>query len=344
MNVPGGESVKVRAARVPALVVLATIFCFGAQPAQAYLHLTVSVGSTPTRLKWNEARVRWFATDRSVPGVSASQFQTAVASAFGTWEEVPTASIAFQFVGFTGAVPFDDDEISVFGFDAEPELERVLGATSFVFDTRTGAIVESDVFFNSIFLWSTSATGDPARFDLQSVAAHEIGHFVGLGHSALGETEVRPEGGRRVFASGAVMFPISLGRGVTKDRTLQPDDIAGVSDLYPDGGFGDSTGAIAGRVQKNGAGVTGAHVVAFDPETGALVGAFAVGAGGAFQIAGLSPGAHVVRVEPLDDADIDSFFASLDVDLDFQVTFHSRLVVAPAGGTSNPFDVAVRPK
>jgi hypothetical protein len=140
------------------------------------------------------------------------------------------------------------------------------------------------------------------------------------------------------------MFPISLGRGVTKDRTLQPDDIAGVSDLYPDGGFGDSTGAIAGRVQKNGAGVTGAHVVAFDPETGALVGAFAVGAGGAFQIAGLSPGAHVVRVEPLDDADIDSFFASLDVDLDFQVTFHSRLVVAPAGGTSNPFDVAVRPK
>lgn len=326
------------------LVVLAMLLCLNAQPAQAYLHLTVSVGSTPTRLKWNEARVRWFATERSVSGVSASQFQTAVASAFATWEELPTASIAFQFVGFTGAVPFEDDAISVFGFDAEPELDRVLGATSFVFDTRTGALVESDVFFNSIFLWSTSATGDPARFDLQSVATHEIGHFMGLGHSALGETEVRPEGGRRVFASGAVMFPVSLGRGVTKDRTLQPDDIAGVSDLYPDGGFPDSTGAIVGRVQRNGAGITGAHIVAFDPMTGALVGGFSLGAGGAFQIAGLSPGAHVVRVEPLDDADVDSFFTSLDVNMDFQVTYHPRLVIAPAGGTSERFDVSVRPK
>ena len=330
--------------RPRSVVLLAMLLCVGAQPAQAYLHLTFSVGSTPTPLKWDEARVRWFATDRSVPSVSATQFQTAVASAFGTWEGVPTASIAFQFVGFTGAVPFEDDGISVFGFDAEPELDRVLGATSFVIDTRTGEIVESDVFFNSIFTWSTSAAGEAGRFDLQSVAVHEIGHFVGLGHSALGETEIRPEGGRRVLASGAVMFPISLGRGVTTDRTLQPDDIAGVSDLYPDGDFRDSTGAVAGRVRQNGTGVTGAHIVAFDPKTGALVGGFSLGEGGAFQIAGLSPGAHVLRVEPLDDADLDSFFASLDVDLDFQVTIHPRLVVAPAGGASERFDVAVRPK
>ena len=99
-----------------------------------------------------------------------------------------------------------------------------------------------------------------------------IGHFVGLGHSALGETEVRPEGGRRVFASGAVMFPVSLGRGVTKDRELQPDDIAGVSDLYPDGDFSDTSGALSGRVTLNGTGVIGAHVVAFNPRTGALIG------------------------------------------------------------------------
>ena len=87
----------------------------------------------------------------------------------------------------------------------------MLGATSFVVDTLTGEIVESDVFFNSIFTWSTAAAGDASRFDLQSVATHEIGHFVGLGHSAIGETEIRPDGGRRVLASGAVMFPDLVG-------------------------------------------------------------------------------------------------------------------------------------
>jgi hypothetical protein len=315
-----------------------------AQPAQAYLHLTSSTGSTQTPLKWNQARLRWFATDRGVAGVTAAQFQTAVAAGFATWEAVPTASVAFQFVGFTSAVPFDDDGISTFGFDAQPDLDRVLGATSFVVDTLTGEIVESDVFFNSIFTWSTAAAGDASRFDLQSVATHEIGHFVGLGHSAIGETEIRPDGGRRVLASGAVMFPISLGRGITADRTLQPDDIAGVSDLYPDGDFDDTTGAISGRVVRNGTGVIGAHVIAFNPKTGVIIGGFSIGQGGTFQIAGLTPGAHVIRVEPLDDADVDSFFSPSGIDVDFQVTLFPRLIVAPAGGASDRFDVSVRPK
>jgi hypothetical protein len=327
-----------------ALTLLVVIASLTAQPAQAYLHLTSSTGLTQTPLKWDQTRVRWFATDRGVPGVTASQFQAAAAAGFATWEAVPTASVTFQFVGFTSALPFDDDTISTFGFDAQPDLDRVLGATSFVVDTLTGDIVESDVFFNSIFTWSTAAAGEASRFDLQSVATHEIGHFIGLGHSAIGETEIRPDGGRRVLASGAVMFPISLGRGVTSDRTLQPDDIAGVSDLYPDRDVEDTTGAISGRVVRNGTGVIGAHVVAFNPKTGTLIGGFSLGQGGTFQIAGLTPGAHVIRVEPLDDADIDSFFSPSGIDVDFQVTLLPRLIVAPEGGASDRFDVSVRPK
>ena len=309
------------------------------QSAHAYSHFTNSEG---TRLRWDAPRVRWFATERGVPGVSATEFQAALARAFATWEAVPTATVAFEFVGFTSAEPLEDDGVSVFGFQNHPEMERVIGATTFVFDTITGELVESDVFFNSAFTWST--TGDLERFDLQSVAVHEIGHFVGLGHSALGETELRPEGGRRVLGAAAVMFPISLGRGSTKDRELQPDDIAGISDLYPDGDFRANTGAVRGRVRRGNRAVPGAHVAAFNIRTGTLTGGFAVGEGGEFQIAGLSPGAYVIRVEPLDDADVESFFSSAGVDIDFQVTFHPRLVVAPAGGAGQSFDVAVRPK
>jgi hypothetical protein len=98
-------------------------------------------------------------------------------------------------------------------------------------------------------------------------------------------------------------------------------------------------------VVRNGSGVLGAHVVAYNIETGDLVGGFTLNGDGEFQIAGLAPGPYVIRVEPLDDADIESFFAArTPVDLSFQVTFHDRLFVAPAGGAGEAFTVTVRPK
>jgi len=315
------------------------------QDAHAYLHFSTTIRGESRMLQWQRTPVRWFAGDRGAAGVSASTFQAAMMRAFSTWEAVPSASITFQFGGFTGAQPFDDDGISVLGFQDHPEMERVLGATGFLIDTITGEIVESDIFFNSAFLWSTAADGDPARFDLESVAIHEIGHFLGLGHSAIGETEMRPEGGRRVLGSAAVMFPIALGRGITRDRQLLPDDIAGVSDLYPEAGFRASTGVASGRVTRNGSGIVGAHVVAFNPATGDLIAGFTLNNDGEFQIAGLAPGPYVIRVEPLDDADLESFFSRpAAIDVGFLVTFHDRLLVVPAGGASERFTVAVRPK
>ena len=53
---------------------------------------------------------------------------------------------------------------------------------------------------------------------------------------------------------------------------------------------------------------------------------------------------RVIRVEPIDDADIDSFLEPAGVNVNFRVTFHDRLIIAPRGGASESFDVAVRPK
>lgn len=322
------------------LLLLVLVLVAATDPAHAYSQFS-SQGSL---LRWEAPRVRWMVTDRGVPGVAPSAFQAALARAFQTWEDVPTASIAFEFAGFTSAEPFEDDGVSVIGFQDHPELENVLAATTFVIDDATGEILESDIFFNTSFPWSAATAADPLRFDVQTIGVHEIGHFVGLGHSALGETEMRAEGGRRVLASAAVMFPIALGAGSIVDRALQPDDIAGVSDLYPAAGFASSRGTVHGRVVRGGAPVIGAHVVVFNLRTRALVGGFALGDGGEFQVAGLEPGAHVLRVEPLDDADIDSFFDIDDIDIDFQVTYYPQLVAAPSGGASTAVDVTVRPK
>lgn len=316
-----------------------------APPASAYLGFTVPIRGVPTVLKWKRTPVRWFARDVAANGVSASAMQTTVARAFATWDGVPTASISTAFVGFTSASPFADDGLSVIGFQNEPNEDRVLGSTGFTIDILSGEIVESDIFLNSAFLWSTADAGDPSRYDLESVVLHEIGHFLGLGHSALGETQLLGPDSRRVLASGAVMFPISFGRGNTLDRKLQPDDIAGISAVYPDADFAGRTGTIRGHVQKNGRGIFGAHVVAFNVQAGTLVGAFTLNANGDFEIAGLSPGPHVIRVEPLDDVSVESFFdATNPVDANFAVTYADRLVAVSAGGVSTSIDIAVRAK
>jgi hypothetical protein len=296
------------------------------------------------RVHWDPSPARWFLTNRSVPGVTVADAQAALQRAFQTWQDVPTANIEFSFAGLTPVEPFEDDNLSVIGFQDHPDMDRVLGATSFVYDETTGVLVEADIFFNSAFEWSTATGGDNNRFDFESVAVHEIGHFLGLGHSAIGETEMLPDGGRRVLGSGAVMFPIALGRGSTADRVLQADDIAGVSDLYPAADFEDSTGGVRGRVRKGGAPALGAHVIAFNVRTRTLVSGFALGAEGDFQILGLKPGPYLLRVEPLDDADIDSFFDLQGIDIDFQVTYAPRLAVAPSGGVGPRVDITVRPK
>jgi hypothetical protein len=140
------------------------------------------------------------------------------------------------------------------------------------------------------------------------------------------------------------MFPISFGRGSVADRQLQPDDIAGVSDLYPDGAFRERTGAARGRVLLNGRPAFGAHVVAFDLAGTEAIAGFVLNDEGEFQIAGLKPGPHIIRAEPLDDADIDSFFDGEGVVIDFRPTFYPRLFVAPAGGVGTHFDVIVAPR
>lgn len=322
----------------------ATVFLL-AQPASAYLKFGVQVGAQDVVVKWPHMPVRYFVSESSVPGVSASDLQAAVGRAFATWEAVPTASISYQFAGVTTARPLDSDGSSTIGFLSRPELERVLASTHFLLDSTTGAIVEADIFLNSAFEWSVAAQGETGKFDVESIALHEIGHLSGLGHSALGETQLRPDGGRTVTASDAVMFPIALGTGSITGRTLRADDIAGISDIYPDGNFTAQAGSISGRVTKNGAGVFGAHVVAFNLATGTLVASFSLSNQGDFSIGGLSPGPHIVRVEPLDDADIDGFFDSgTPVDVSFRVGFYDRLVVAPRGHDSGPIVLKVAPK
>lgn len=314
------------------------------EPASAYLKLGTRSGERTVTLSWRDFPVRYFVTNQAGGGVNANDLRDTVGRAFATWHAVETSDTASEFVGFTSARPNDDDGLTVIGFENRPEQDRTLGATSFLVDTISGEIVEAEIFFNSHFDWSVAPGGQANRYDLESIALHEIGHLLGLGHSALGETQLRA-GGRSVLAAEAVMFPIAFSSGSTEGRTLRSDDRAGISDTYPNATYRRELGSVSGRVTKNGQGVLGAHVVAFNMRTGRMVGGFSLNADGRYVIAGLEAGPHVLRVEPLDDGDVESFFdLTLNIDTNFRVKFHDRVVVVPRGGGTNNADIRVEPK
>ena len=327
-------------------LLLMTLLCVAvsSEPAGAYLKLGTRLGTQTVTLRWEEFPIRYFITNAAGGGVSATELRDAVTRAFATWDNVETAETSSQFAGFTNARPNDDDGLTVIGFVNRPDQDRTLGATSFLVDTLSGEIVEAEIFLNSAFDWSVAANGQANRFDVESIALHEVGHLLGLGHSALGETELG-SGGRRVLGAEAVMFPIAFSSGSTQGRVLKADDIAGISDTYPSVGFKRDLGSVSGRVTKSGSGVLGAHVVAFNLRTGQMVGGFSLNEDGKYVIGGLQPGPHAIRVEPLDDGDVQSFFdLTLNIDTNFRAKFHDRVVVVPRGGGTNNVDITVQPK
>jgi hypothetical protein len=108
-----------------------------------------------------------------------------------------------------------------------------------------GQIIKSDLLFNPNVQYTTSGTGTGSTQDLETVATHEIGHFLGLDHTGV----VR-----------AVMFPFAP----ASEHTLSYDDAAGIAALYPKVFFDVPTGIISGTVRMLGSNATvfGAHVYA----------------------------------------------------------------------------------
>ena len=148
-----------------------------------------------------------------------------------------------------------------------------------------GEILDADVQFrpadSSNFTYATPGALNSSHFDLESVLTHELGHTLGFSHSSV---------------MRAMMYPFAPPRGVflgdrptpqNLDAQLSDDDRTGLRVLYPDMSDTVHIGEISGRVLPANplalfgipdssagrpvTGIFGAHVVAVDADTGAVI-------------------------------------------------------------------------
>ena len=226
----------------------------------------------------------------------------AVESAFRTWNGVTGSALRFtRGADVATATALADGEFPVFWTEASTVLTQgtaspdddlnIAGALAVAFVYRTtsgptpGEIVDANIAFNGVeFSWTTDPAAQPTRYDIESVALHEIGHALGLDHSPV---------------AAATLFP-RVGAGRSLPRTLSSDDLAGLRRLYP----GDNTPANRGLVTgllSDDAPIFGGLVWALD--TAGRVAAHGMSdASGRYILAGLRPGPVTLYAQPISPA------------------------------------------
>ncbi|MFT6108009.1 MAG: hypothetical protein ACJA2W_000918 [Planctomycetota bacterium] len=252
----------------------------------AHVRLRYSVNGTPLSWSSPENISLVFNSDGSDDVADGSE-ETALRNAVDQWNAVygSQARIVIDDTpSSTQRRDWQSNDIHLVVFDETGSSGYFAGASGIVAITPVtfftdGRIIDADVVFNGKnFRFSTS--GETARFDIQDVATHELGHLVGLDHSGV---------------CGATMYPY-VDSTVILHRSLSIDDQNGMRHVYPESSFGQISGRV---IRSNGSGIAGAHVAATDPD-GRLVGATLANSSGDYTLEGLRPGNYSVYAEPLD--------------------------------------------
>ena len=230
--------------------------------------------------------------------VSQAAAEAALQTMMGVWN----AQGGFQFAygGRTGDTNIGHDGRSVIVFRNEAG-----GGLAATYAWSVGdSLVEADiVFWDGAYTFFTGSSGCAGGMYIEDVAAHELGHAAGLGHSD------DPD---------ATMYPQASSYCSQDWRTLAADDVAALQSLYGGSGSVENTPStntvptVSITAPSNGSSYTEGASIAFagsatDSQDGDLTWSLRwhsnvdgdIGTGGAFWRV-LSPGAHTITATVTD--------------------------------------------
>lgn len=168
--------------------------------------------------------ITWKLNGATVPAsIGASNAIIVFQNAFATWHAADLGKI-FNYGGTTKAknARFDGVNAVLWG-RLSPST---IGVTYVWYYTSTGQVAEVDTVFNSRYPWAIfPATGgecqaSPDAYDLQDIATHEFGHWIGLDDLYNGAD------------ADLTMYGFGAG-GELKKRTLGTGDFNGANAVAP---------------------------------------------------------------------------------------------------------------
>jgi MYXO-CTERM domain-containing protein len=226
---------------------------------------------------WSDTCLSYAVDGRGSAWMELSEIEDSVNAAFETWEtaECPgggTPNLVFKpsmqpstckrpefnNVGNVNTIAFLNPwEDPCLDEDDLPYDPRAFAVTIVWHNTSTGEILDADMMINDLRFVPGGRAGGPYAdcpetgclgndADLRGIVTHEAGHFIGIGHcNPIDEDD--PDDPCVI----ATMYAQAERNAVDK-RSLAPDDINAVCDIYPPGTLDETCTAIPiGGLQLN---------------------------------------------------------------------------------------------